>query len=370
MRSKIKWILASLLLVVVFKPQLVELLRQSPISSRLIGPAKSVAFSKDIPGVTVDGYVAIVPRGRITQAQGLVITESDQVLLDNANDWSKPSPDQLNILHRLALPRVQRSYPGRVAVVTTKGAECYYHWMLEVLPKLHLLQHQRYDKLYFPQLRFAFQKESLQALHICSDQIIEADAHTMIEADDVLVPTRLEPQKWMITYLRSLFLKSDAPSGPKRIYISRSCASRRRILNEPALLPILAAHGFTTIYAEKLTVEQQAALFHSADVIIAPHGAAFTNIVFCRPGTRIIELMHPQHYVECYKSLAQLVDVQRSEILLSDAGGKLDGVVDPALFEAELKASLGERNGRAGAAGSFGWLRGGDGGNGEDVDFE
>jgi hypothetical protein len=39
-----------------------------------------------------------------------------------------------------------------------------------------------------------------------------------------------------------------------------------------------------------LSPREQAALFHSADVVIAPHGGALANLIFCRPGTRIIEL--------------------------------------------------------------------------------
>ena len=54
------------------------------------------------------------------------------------------------------------------------------------------------------------------------------------------------------------------------------------------------AHFASMVYLSNdyvtLSPMQQARLFHSADVVIAPHGGALANLIFCRPGTRIIEL--------------------------------------------------------------------------------
>ena len=38
------------------------------------------------------------------------------------------------------------------------------------------------------------------------------------------------------------------------------------------------------------SVREQVALFHQADVIVAPAGAALANVLFCRPGAKVIEL--------------------------------------------------------------------------------
>ena len=39
-----------------------------------------------------------------------------------------------------------------------------------------------------------------------------------------------------------------------------------------------------------LSVQEQIDVFHGAEVIIAPHGAALTNITFSRPGVRVLEM--------------------------------------------------------------------------------
>jgi len=51
---------------------------------------------------------------------------------------------------------------------------------------------------------------------------------------------------------------------------------------------------------ESLTVAQQAMTFQSARVVIAPHGAGLTNLVFCRPKTIVIEIFSPAYINCCY----------------------------------------------------------------------
>ena len=46
---------------------------------------------------------------------------------------------------------------------------------------------------------------------------------------------------------------------------------------------------------EKLPFEKQIYLFSNASTIVGAHGAAFTNIIFCKPGTKIIEIIPADH---------------------------------------------------------------------------
>ena len=77
---------------------------------------------------------------------------------------------------------------------------------------------------------------------------------------------------------------------PGRIYISRARAKMRRLLNEEELDPILERNGFVKVTLETLAIAEQIAMFRAADAIVGPHGVGLTNIMFCRPGTRILEM--------------------------------------------------------------------------------
>jgi hypothetical protein len=96
--------------------------------------------------------------------------------------------------------------------------------------------------------------------------------------------------------LRALYRAAyEIPEGTpaRRIYLSRASVRKRHILNEPALLETLAPHRFEVIEAERLPHRDQIALFGSAELIVGPSGAAFTNLVFASPGAKVIEICPP-----------------------------------------------------------------------------
>ena len=49
--------------------------------------------------------------------------------------------------------------------------------------------------------------------------------------------------------------------------------------------------GFSIHKTGKMSFFEQIYLFSNAKVIVGAHGAAFTNLVFCNPKTKIIEII-------------------------------------------------------------------------------
>ena len=84
------------------------------------------------------------------------------------------------------------------------------------------------------------------------------------------------------------------------------------MINEQELEAALARLGFSSFDCAAHSVREQAAAFKSADIVVAPHGAGLSNIVYCKPGTRVIEVI-PEGYdqgVTSYRSLADLFGLQ------------------------------------------------------------
>jgi capsular polysaccharide biosynthesis protein len=90
----------------------------------------------------------------------------------------------------------------------------------------------------------------------------------------------------------------------RRLYISRNKAPMRRIVNEEEVFKLLESYNFERVYCEDLSFEEQIELFGEAEVILSPHGADLTNMVFAPPGTQVIELFSPRSTCICYWSLA------------------------------------------------------------------
>ncbi|NDY96315.1 glycosyltransferase family 61 protein [Wenzhouxiangella limi] len=105
------------------------------------------------------------------------------------------------------------------------------------------------------------------------------------QSEDILLPYCLA------RYQRMTELASQAavPAADK-LYISRQDATARRVLNEAAVMHYLEQAGFTCIIPGNFSIEQQIKLFNRASVIVGPHGAGLTNLLFCKSGTRVIEL--------------------------------------------------------------------------------
>jgi capsular polysaccharide biosynthesis protein len=102
---------------------------------------------------------------------------------------------------------------------------------------------------------------------------------------------------------------------PRRIYIDRSHATLRRLTNEPDLIAAMTAMGFVVVRPETMSLADQVRLFRGAETIVAPHGAALTNLGFCRPGTRVVELLMDAYCNWCFRNLAGLLQLRYDCVL-------------------------------------------------------
>jgi hypothetical protein len=80
------------------------------------------------------------------------------------------------------------------------------------------------------------------------------------------------------------------PKHNRKLFISRRSARIRRIVNEADLRAQLGAKGFETAELEHLSLAEQMALIASARIIVAPHGAGLTNLLWAQPGTTLVEI--------------------------------------------------------------------------------
>jgi len=76
----------------------------------------------------------------------------------------------------------------------------------------------------------------------------------------------------------------------------------------------LTALGFECVSLSNMRVQDQIRLFEEARIVVGPHGGGFTNIAFCRPGTRVIELFD-ESYLNGYEILSRAVNLDYSRFL-------------------------------------------------------
>ncbi|MBD2484134.1 tetratricopeptide repeat protein [Planktothrix sp. FACHB-1365] len=211
-----------------------------------------------------------------------------------------------------------RNIGGTVAFLSVKWGTNYYHWMFDIIARFDLLlQHFLIEEVdYFVVNRYQlnYEYETLQLLKIPSEKIIESCKNPALKADKILIPsyshaTSRTPQ-WACNFLKNLCLNSQENLELlplERVYLSRSQASYRQVDNEAEVILFLQQFGFTALNLETLSVRQQAYYMANTKVIISPHGAALTNLVFCTPGTQVIEFLMPNWTLSCYWELSNIV---------------------------------------------------------------
>jgi capsular polysaccharide biosynthesis protein len=189
-------------------------------------------------------------------------------------------------------------------VVFTPGTLTNYtHWLLEGILPLHVLRdhvppdarflipatlrHMRHEKP-----RICDHHDILRAFGYSGVPAVEvADAFVKVEEIYYIQETNvfhmpaehLQQLRAHIARLRPM-----PAQGGRHVYVARR--GTRRIANQAALEPFLANQGFETYFLEDLSIDEQIDLFAGASWVIGPHGAELGNLLFCKPGTKILEL--------------------------------------------------------------------------------
>lgn len=138
---------------------------------------------------------------------------------------------------------------------------------------------------------------------------------------------------------------TPSPVGEgRRIYVSRTDAVLRRVRNEMEIVETLRGYGFETFVTGRMPFAEQARLFASAEMVVAPHGAALANLMFCRPGTGVLEFF-PSNYIDdgmARLSRAMWLDYH---YLVGGTGAapKLAFAVDSTSVEASVRSMLNSR---------------------------
>jgi capsular polysaccharide biosynthesis protein len=258
---------------------------------------------------------------RVLGDEGAVISPDNQVFAE----FTFPPNDSWlghSCFRRRSIPRPV-DMPGWYATLAYPASKFFFHWMVESLPRMALLTAyaELLDGIFVPSPLQPFHIDSLAALGIPHSKLIPLDSRAHYRPQHLFVPRAFamyNPPSWVHAWYKEHFIQqssSTVGAGPRRIYVSRSDAPGRRLRNEPELLRLLGTHGFEAVRLSELPFLEQAALFNSADAIIAPHGAGLSNLVFCRPETAVLELFSSRWTPPCFMQLAATAGCRYSHIV-------------------------------------------------------
>ncbi|QHT67122.1 glycosyltransferase family 61 protein [Rhodocytophaga rosea] len=310
-------------------------------------------YVRPILSAETDYKVAILPNGRIhtdNESSVAIISHDNKLIGDisfNYNE-SKIISAELNTIFKQNYYSTPKKIQGTVFTLLTGGAGLnnYFHWLIDSLPRIHLLKKSGYfdqiDWFLVPSYRLPYQKDTLGLLGITKDKIIEGDKYPHIQAETIIASTAPRGNHtiipvWVCDFLRSNFLNSQKkPQHNYRyVYISRKDSAIRHITNEEALWALLKNYNFNKLVLNEVTFEEQINVFAFAEMIIAPHGAGLINLVFCNRGTTVLEIFASGYVKATYYDLSRKTGLNylylicpSKKVKTAKKGMKLDIVVE------------------------------------------
>jgi capsular polysaccharide biosynthesis protein len=203
--------------------------------------------------------------------------------------------------------------PGTTASLCQDSFGNYCHWLVQGFVRIEMLDRtvgvHGIDRFLVPPAPPEFLFEALARFGIARALAVEVpDGPRLFRCEHLLAAgLPLHPggaPRWALDDLRARYGAPAAPEAPRRVYLGRGETSRRRVLNEEVVLAALAERGFAPITMDGRTIAQQAGMMAAAECVVAPHGAALTNLVFAPPATTVVELAAKNYPFTMFRDLA------------------------------------------------------------------
>jgi capsular polysaccharide biosynthesis protein len=193
-----------------------------------------------------------------------------------------------------------------------EGDTNYFHFIAEILPRLRMVDDTgQCSKL--PLLITGGLHENLLAalstLNAMGHEVIELEPDVSYQVEHLIYPSdtasilniygRLATREegtlsvdWLQRVRAPVLAQvrnAAAVRRRRRLYVRRG-KKIRALVNEAAVEEMLIDQGFETLAIDDLSFRAQVKLFAEAEVIVMPTGAAVANVLWCRPGTRVLVL--------------------------------------------------------------------------------
>jgi capsular polysaccharide biosynthesis protein len=264
-------------------------------------------------------YVSVIENAIIFGGESLVVVNDNLILNDELVDFAgrefgkktsrvEPYEDAVR-LTQYAKP----SLYIKEGVLLSCGHDAnYFHWLAECLPKLlwmDSLEQFNDVPLLIPAGLHTNLMVALKRLNTHNRQLIYIETGTSCAVERLIVPSALSrivdryegspvfnvdivlSHTWLTKVSERLKENVSYRKKPwRKIFLTRR-KGIRALGNREQIELMLLEQGFEIVELEGASLDFQIELFSEASMVVAPTGAALTNMLFCRPGTKVIIFM-------------------------------------------------------------------------------
>ena len=200
------------------------------------------------------------------------------------------------------------------------GSSNYYHWLIEILPKLLLVNEDMIKEMGIDKIVVSEDCASVRSFHeslnvilgegkiglniyfvpkvnLLFDKVFHINSfnYTLINSKSKKITAEMSfySKYVLIDYSNRLSRYANGSGrSPKKIFLLRGAGGvanyNKRDYNQDEIFSILSEFGFEGIFFESYSFSEQVRLFYNASHVVGPSGAFWSNIIFCRQGCKAL----------------------------------------------------------------------------------
>jgi hypothetical protein len=294
----------------------------------------------DLPGESAELGVLNIDDGRVFGVHGWVLGVNGAVLTELS--WYA-GPNERIVLPS-SLPPPRRVDGTCLSLVSDWSCRNYAHFLLDALGRLAVLDEagislSEVDEIYCPTPPSPAAAGLLDRFGIPPEKRIFAAPGLLLSAERLLVPSRpataLTYPAWLPAFLRRAVSARSAAPTERRLYVSRR-GFERRSSSERELERVVLERGFEVYEAGAQPTQPED--FDEATFVVGAHGAGLANLAFCRPRTRVLEIVPTDNAHPFYYSLAVGAGLDYAYIVGQSVVDRPPDLFGPSPYDFELDA--------------------------------
>jgi capsular polysaccharide biosynthesis protein len=209
----------------------------------------------------------------------------------------------------------------------------YGHWLKDALPRLAVLKELPPDtRIILPPTKLPYMVESLGLMGLLDRCRWTSETHLLVENYYFSSPPSMIAcySPYTVEFLRATFLPLVKPDGkptPKRFYLKRN-GDVRNVANEAEVLEFFRRLGWEIVDAATMSFSDQIRLFAGAEAISGPSGSGVSNLIWCNPGCKVLEIFGDAHMCAVAEWVSHCLPPMQYRYLIFPADHKLSAIVD------------------------------------------
>jgi capsular polysaccharide biosynthesis protein len=294
----------------------------------------------DLPTESAEQGVLSIDGGRVFGVHGWVLGANGAVLPE-LSWYGAPNP---RIVLPSKLPPPRKLAGTCLSLVSDWSCRNYAHFLLDALGRLAVLEEagvglSDVDYVYCPTPPSPAAADLLDRFGIPPAKRIFATPELLLSPELLLAPSlpataRTYPP-WLSAFLRRVVRAGSERAGERRLYVSRQ-GFERRARSEPELESAVRKRRFE-VYTPGGRLSQPED-FDQATFVLGAHGAGLANLAFCRPGTRVLEIVPTDHARPYYYSLALAGGLDYAYIVGQSVDHRPLDAFGPSPYDFEIEA--------------------------------